>query len=271
MTNQAVQQHFSQLAEQGVWASLYQTDCPVTAETWSFLIRARRVVELLQAAGVDLRDLLDVGCGTAPLARSTVAMGATYTGVDFSAEMIQEGLNDLGDLVAQDRVRLEVGDATSLAFPAGSFDAVLAMGVLEYLTRADVSKALREAARVLRPGGVAVLTIPKRWNWGQVVYALLYPLRRAVAARPGRSLKLARRETFRRLLLTPGELDRFCAEAGLRKVDQRHYNVQLVCRPATQVGPRLCYFLNRPLEGLARVPGGHFLATGYIGMYRRDY
>ena len=42
MSSQAVHEHFSQLAEQGVWASLYH-DGPVNAETWSFLIRARRV------------------------------------------------------------------------------------------------------------------------------------------------------------------------------------------------------------------------------------
>lgn len=268
MSNAAVREHFGRLAEEGVWASLYERG-PVNAETWSFLIRARRVVELLRAAGTDVRDLLDVGCGTAPLARSVTAMGATYTGTDFAAEMIRRALDDLGDLAAQDRVRLEVGDATRLAFPAAHFDAVLAMGLLEYLTRDGLDRVLREAARVLRPGGVAVLTVPKRWYWGRVVYGLTYPLRKALRWRPGRALRLARDEGFRRLLLTPGELDRACARAGLRRVARRHYNVQLACRPATLLAPRLCYLLNRPLEGLARVPGGRFLASGYIGMYRR--
>jgi len=58
---------------------------------------------------------------------------------------------------ARQRVRLDagVGDARSVPFPARYADAVLLMGPLYHLTqRPDRLKALREASRVLRPGGV---------------------------------------------------------------------------------------------------------------------
>jgi ubiquinone/menaquinone biosynthesis C-methylase UbiE len=269
MSQACVQVHFGRLAEQGVWASLYGPRDRVTSETWTFLIRARRVLELLRSQDRPFADVLDLGCGTAPLARSLVALGSTYTGVDFSPAMIDSARGDLADLTERGVARLEVGDATALGQVDARFDAVVAMGVLEYLDLARVGQALRETARVLRPGGVAILTIPKRWHWGRLIQRLASPLSRIVRLRPRAGLKLEGREEFQRLLLTPSELDRVCRDAGLTKIDERHYNVQPICRPATVVAPRLSYLLNRPFEGLSRIPGGRFLATGYIGLYQR--
>ncbi|WP_052639777.1 class I SAM-dependent methyltransferase [Zavarzinella formosa] len=266
-----VHTHFSRLAEQGVWASLYDNSSPkVTVETWSFLIRARRVIELLRTVGTGPGDVLDLGCGTAPIARSLVAMGGHYTGTDFSPQMIDAARANIGDLVIGGNADLQVGLATTPDFADASFDTIIAMGVLEYLTRDQLTQTLRGVSRMLRPGGVALLTIPKRRNWGRLVLAGLYPLRKAIQFRPYRkNLKLEQQEEFRRLYLTPGELDQACEAAGMEKADARHYNVQPACRPATLVAPRLCHLVNRPFEGLARVPGANFLATGYIGMYRK--
>src|ERR1700682_106598 len=113
MIDDEVHKHFSQLAEAGVWARLYRAAQPIDSETWSFLIRARRVAELLQASGTNLREIIDVGCGTAPVARSVVAMGAHYTGMDFSAEMIESARTAIKDLVEQGHADLRIGDATT--------------------------------------------------------------------------------------------------------------------------------------------------------------
>jgi ubiquinone/menaquinone biosynthesis C-methylase UbiE len=270
MSNENVQTHFSKLAEDGVWASLYSGNERVDSETWSFLIRARRVAELLQTSGTTLREVADVGCGTAPVARTVTAMGARYIGVDFSPEMIESARANIEDLVNAGRAELRVGDVTALSLPDQSCDAVLAMGVLEYLAREAVDVALRETFRVLRRKGAAILTIPKRNHWGRVVSMALEPVRLIVKRAPSRKLKLSQSEEFERLYLTPGELDRACRAAGLRKIDDRHYNVQPISRPMTAAAPRLTYFFNRPFEPLSRVPIFSFLATGYIGMYRRE-
>jgi ubiquinone/menaquinone biosynthesis C-methylase UbiE len=270
LRSERVRLHFGALAQQGVWASLYNPGDRVTSEHWGFLIRARRVTELLEAHGGELREVLDVGCGTAPIARALVAMGCRYTGIDFSREMVEEARRVACDLVADRRARMEVGNALALSFGTESYDAVLGMGLLEYLTPGDVPRALAELRRVLRPGGVAVLTIPKRWHWTRLVERALAPVRWLVRASLQGRGRLERREGFERLYLTPEELDGLCAGAGLAKVDERHYNVQPLCRPANVLAPRLCYLVNRPFEGLARLPGGRFLASGYVGMYRRD-
>lgn len=58
------------------------------------------------------------------------------------------------------RIHLETQDARSLTYPADWFDAVYSVSVLEHIPDAGDSTAMREIARVLRPGGVAVITVP---------------------------------------------------------------------------------------------------------------
>ncbi len=226
-------------------------------------------MELLEGRGCSLGSVLDIGCGTAPLARSLVTLGSDYTGIDFSPQMIQGAERNVADLVRAGRARFQTGDATRLPFADGEFDAVIAMGVLEYLSWDQIHRALHETFRVLSPAGVALLTIPKRWHWGKLMNTALSPLRSLVRRSPWQNIKLGKRENFERLYVTPGELDRACSAAGLRKVDQRHYNVQLIFRPLTLLAPRWSYWLNRPFESMARIPGGRFFATGYIGLYQR--
>jgi SAM-dependent methyltransferase len=53
------------------------------------------------------------------------------------------------------------GDALRLPFPDGVFDAVIASEILEHIH--DDRAAIAEAARVLRPGGTMVVTVPRWW------------------------------------------------------------------------------------------------------------
>ncbi|WP_432547509.1 class I SAM-dependent methyltransferase [Kineococcus sp. SYSU DK004] len=97
-------------------------------------------------------DLLDVGCGvgtlTADLAART-APGRTV-GVDASADVLTDAA-----AAARERgvgVELAVAEAGALPFADGTFDVVHAHQVLQHL--ADPVGALREMARVCRPGGL---------------------------------------------------------------------------------------------------------------------
>lgn len=58
----------------------------------------------------------------------------------------------------QRRQRIVHEDATALSYKTGRFDALLSFDVLEHIP--DYHAALREFARVLKPGGVAILTAP---------------------------------------------------------------------------------------------------------------
>ncbi|WP_448641975.1 methyltransferase domain-containing protein [Geodermatophilus sp. URMC 63] len=97
-------------------------------------------------------DVLDVGCGpgtiTVDLARR-VAPGRVL-GLDVSADPLAEAR----DLTAREGVpaTFAVGDAYALDVPDDAFDVVHAHQVLQHLT--DPVAALREMARVCRPGGL---------------------------------------------------------------------------------------------------------------------
>jgi malonyl-CoA O-methyltransferase len=110
-----------------------------------------RVCELLGA--VRGLDVLDLGCGTGRHALWLAAEGARVTALDFSEGMLAEARGKPG----ADAVRFVVHDLhRPLPFADGSFDRVVSGLVLEHVE--DLGHFFGEARRVLRPGGVAVVT-----------------------------------------------------------------------------------------------------------------
>src|SRR6185437_5910452 len=108
--------------------------------------------------------VLDLGCGGGLLANDLAARGHAVTGVDASLE-------NLDVARAYDRSRRAVyvcGDARALPLPAGSFDVVCAMDLLEHVD--DPAQIVAEAARVLAPGGLFFFhTFNRTWLASLVV------------------------------------------------------------------------------------------------------
>jgi ubiquinone/menaquinone biosynthesis C-methylase UbiE len=97
-------------------------------------------------------DLLDVGCGPGTITVDLAALVAPgrVVGIDVSSDPLPEA-RGLAERAGVD-VTFEVGDVYALAQPDDSFDVVHAHQVLQHLT--DPVAALREMARVCRPGGI---------------------------------------------------------------------------------------------------------------------
>jgi SAM-dependent methyltransferase len=125
-------------------------------EDWYWWFVARRQVALTFARdyrpdGAPLR-VLDAGCGTgALLERLSQDPEEEVYGVDFSRDALAFSRQ-------RGQSRLVQGDLTALPFASDSFDLVTALDVVEHVER-DVD-ALREICRVLRPGGVLLVSVP---------------------------------------------------------------------------------------------------------------
>lgn len=151
---------------------------------WWFVARRELVNDLLARGrhpGAELR-VLDVGCGTGATLK-TLDATTVGVGIDRSAEALRYcQVRKLGRLVR--------ATAEALPIASESVDVVLALDLLEHV--ADDGAAARELARVLRPGGVLLLTVPACPElWSEHDEALDH-LRRYRAARLRRVLRGAK-------------------------------------------------------------------------------
>ncbi len=104
------------------------------------------------AALLELGDVLDVGSGDGSAASLVAPYCRALTCIDTNAQALEAARERLA---AYDHVRTRIADAESLPFAETSFDAVLVFHTLTYTEHPDL--ALRECARVLRPGGRVVV------------------------------------------------------------------------------------------------------------------
>lgn len=111
--------------------------------------------------------LLDIGCGKGRHTFEALKRGATVVAADLDEKALAEvgamaaAMILEGDAPPTARCICVKADATSLPFPDGTFDRIIASEVLEHI-EADES-AMSELARVLRPDGAAAVTVPRFW------------------------------------------------------------------------------------------------------------
>jgi SAM-dependent methyltransferase len=134
--------HFERKAAD--WDASY--DAPTLRGHWQ---RARQEAAV-RLVGDGPGRLLEVGVGSGRLLARLAEQGWDVVGIDAAPRMVE---------LARARVpgaKVDVARVEELPFEDASFDAVVAVGVLEYT---DLAASLRELARVLRPGGRAVLGV----------------------------------------------------------------------------------------------------------------
>jgi SAM-dependent methyltransferase len=124
------------------WARIQQH---TSSPSWAAVLD-----DLAPVAGL---SVLDVGCGAGGFAEMAARAGATVAGLDAAAPMV----NHAQRLVPSGDFR--VGEIEDLPFDQATFDVVTGFNAFQYA--ADPVTALREAARVTRPGGRVVVMI-----WG---------------------------------------------------------------------------------------------------------
>lgn len=201
----------------------------------------------------DGRRALDAGCGSGYWLDWLAERGWTAHGVDSSSVMVGQARRVPG-------ARVGLADVRHLPYADETFDLVLSIEVIRYLP--DTHRVLRELHRVLKPGGVAVVT-------GSPRFALhgYAALNRIIA-----KLKPKRFIPLRQYFTTYGELGRSLRRTGFRRVEV----VARFLGPFPwlyRLSPRLC---RRALvwwapidERIAGRPGTRNLCNHLIAVARR--
>jgi len=199
-------------------------DASYDADDWAGRFLRTRLEAALRALGDGPGDVLDAGMGGGRLAAELDDHGWTVTGIDSSAKMVGLARRRLPKLAD----RLLEGDLGALPFAGGSFDAAVATGALEYV--GDLPHGLEELARVLRPGGRAIVSFPNYRSahalWRRFA---LYPAARLAK----RILPLSRPAPMRPLNpISPRQFEDALEAAGFRVVARREIGPQILYEAA---------------------------------------
>lgn len=114
------------------------------------------------------RRVLEVGCGLGIELGKLSRLGFEVTGVDLAPRAV-----DIANQYLESRKldgKVEVGNAEALKYSDESFDAVYSSGVLHHTP--DISKAIGEIWRVLKPGGRVLIVLYHRRSWFYLLYRL---------------------------------------------------------------------------------------------------
>lgn len=135
---------------------------------------------MLRAAGFAAGEVVvDMGTGRGELPVLAARWGAAEAvGVEYSAAAVRLAEQTVAAHGVGDRVRVVQADARAVPLPDGHADLVMFVDVVEHLAPSELDAALREALRILRPGGrVHIHTFPTRTMY-DVTYRVLRSLGR---------------------------------------------------------------------------------------------
>jgi SAM-dependent methyltransferase len=197
------------------------------AEEYSFREQAQAVVHKLSA-----RDspVLDLGCGTGPLAPTLHAAGLELRGVDLDFAMLQGAVRRPGCRPGH----FLLADARGLPFRDGAFGAVVSLGLFEYLP--EPVAAMGEIHRVLRPGGRFHMTVPR----------LDAPYRRALTLVSPVVAAIRRPDPFDLEAGRPPrreDVAAWAARSGFGRLDCTPVSPQVLPWPFDRLAPRLALAL----------------------------
>jgi SAM-dependent methyltransferase len=105
-------------------------------------------------------DLWDEAKNTRILEWAAARLGAEAYGMDISRLILDEALGRFRSSGVA--LRSAVSDVRAIAFREGSFDALYSMGTCEHTPQVQAS--ISECFRVLKPGGLAIVGVPNRWD-----------------------------------------------------------------------------------------------------------
>lgn len=191
-----------------------------------------RISDVLKRYAPEGSYVLESGCGLARYVRYLTDRGWKCVGLEYRAETV--------DAVRRVWPDLEIvqGDVAAAPFPDNSFDAIISLGVVEHFPEGP-NRPLRDMLRLLKPGGVAIITVPclnavRRFKRRTGLAELLALPRALAAGVRKRELRLPTRfnsahkyavfppfGSFFEYRMTPAEFANEVRAAGFEILDQR--------------------------------------------------
>lgn len=207
--------------------SLFWRDIYASRGVQAEIYRTRHAAALAWIDGLALAPgscLLEIGCGAGFMSIALAQRGFCVQAIDSVDAMVQQTRQHAEEYGVTDLLSVDVGNAYSLAFEDGSFDLVLALGVIPWLSQPEV--AIQEMARVTKPGGYIFFTADNRTQLRILLdpwlNPALVPLRNRVRAmlerirlrQPVREESVSSFHSFH----TPRFIDNALASIGLIKI-----------------------------------------------------
>lgn len=122
----------------------------------------KEFAELLESGD----SVLDVGCAGGRDSKYLSDRGFKVTGIDLVDEFLESAVK------YAPKAKFINMDMCALSFPDNSFDGIWAAAVLLHLKRQEVSKAIKNFYRVLKPGGILFVGVKKGEGYKTVVDSL---------------------------------------------------------------------------------------------------
>jgi len=151
--------------------------------------------------------VIEAGCGLGRYVFYLRKLGIDIDGIDFSESVI-ENLNNIKSQIEPEAF-FALGDVTKLPYDDNSLSGYISLGVVEHFIEGPM-KPIAEAYRVLRPGGIAIITTPNKSFY--IRYRnIKQQLKRIIKKIIGKKTK---ESDFFQYEYSPKQLSNFCKEQG---------------------------------------------------------
>ena len=185
-------------------------------------------------------SILDAGCGLGDWVCFLAHKGYLASGLDYSENIIAKLKKAYPDY------EWVHGDIHQLPYDNGSFDGVISWGVIEHREQGP-ENALKEFYRVLKPGGVAIVTVPNDTRWSRRAS------RTSHVTNPDAGERLEQ-AIFFQYLMKPDELSKYCQDVGFDVLEAKPTGGASLALLAPNVYTRLRHTkLFRPFNAAIKV------------------